>query len=416
MPQVPTSILTSTYDYPLPEAKIAKFPLAKRADAKLLHYNTNSRNIQDTTFRELPNLLPTDGLLLFNDTKVVPARLFFEKSPGGAIIEIFCLTPVSGAPLYEALGQKQQVAMRCMIRNKKKWKSGQNLTKCFHYEGIDIELQATPDFEQSNEQTDEDGFAVNLSWTPAHLTFANILEAFGQIPLPPYLKRAVEPMDKERYQTVFAQNAGAVAAPTAGLHYTPEVLSAIEQRGITQGRVSLHVGAGTFKPLSAENALEHPMHSEVFRFEKATIEQIRQNLGQIYCVGTTSLRALESLYWLAAQLYVNPQDQLLVSKTVAYQDWELPDTKTLINYLLDWMEARKMTHLEAATAIMIVPGYTFKLCNGLQTNFHQPKSTLMLLVAAFVGADWKKIYQHALDHNYRFLSYGDACFLEKKKP
>lgn len=392
----------NAFDYPLPAERIAKFPLSNREDAKLLHYK--SGKIDSHYYRELTQLLSTEDHLVFNQTKVVQARLFFPLNENRNI-EIFCLESWEAMPVQEAMQTTATIDYKCMIGGAKKWKSGA------------LEIAYNGRVLKAEKLEAIDGiFKVRFSWG-GEVHFAEILDRMGKTPLPPYLKRAAEESDKERYQTVFAQTEGSVAAPTAGLHFTERLLDELHQKGVTQSKLTLHVGAGTFKPVS-ENALgAHDMHAEEFLVEKHFLEGLLalSSTKRIVCVGTTSMRALESMYWLGCMLLSDSQqslDDLLVPQWVAYDaSMEQPGYKKAIKALLDILEKNQLQFIRARTQIIIAPGYTFKMVKALLTNFHQPRSTLLLLVAAIAGEDWKKIYQYALDNDYRFLSFGDGSLL-----
>ncbi|MEK6478576.1 S-adenosylmethionine:tRNA ribosyltransferase-isomerase [Catalinimonas sp. 4WD22] len=402
-------IQLESYNYELPDERIARYPLEKRDQAKLLLYQ-NGR-IQDRTFYELPELLPEQSHLFFNATKVIPARLFFQKpttSQGeGAHIEVFLLNPIAPSHVIgEAMLAKQSCSWHCMIGNKKKWKSALVLQKSLFINNQEITLSAS--LENTEQQI------VSFSWDHPDVAFVDIVEAAGRTPLPPYLKREATDEDKPRYQTVYSANEGAVAAPTAGLHFTPEILKALETKGIQQDYLTLHVSAGTFQPIKAQDVTQHPMHSEQMVITKKHVEQLRKHSkGKIIAVGTTSLRTLESLYWYGVLLSKDPKAVFKIPKLVAYQE-DLPNKLSLhesMENVLSYLEQNQLEQLMGETEIFIYPGYQFRVVQGLITNFHLPKSTLILLIAAFVGNDWKRIYHHALENNYRFLSFGDSSLL-----
>lgn len=402
-------IKLEAYNYELPDEHIARYPLEKRDQSKLLLYQNGK--IQDRTFYELPRLLPEQSHLFFNATKVIPARLFFQKpttSQGeGAHIEIFLLNPIAPSHVIgEAMLAKQKCSWHCMIGNKKKWKAELLLQKSLYINDKEVTLYAS--LENAEKQI------VSFSWDQPEITFVDIVEAIGRTPLPPYLRREATDEDKPRYQTVYSKNEGAVAAPTAGLHFTPEVLKTLETKGIQQDYLTLHVSAGTFQPIKAQNVTEHPMHSEQMVITKAHVKHLLEhNEGKIIAVGTTSLRTLESLYWYGVLLRQDSDASFKIPKLVAYQEKpeNLPSLQESMKNILSYMELRSLDQLMGETEIFIYPGYQFRVCQGLITNFHLPKSTLILLIAAFVGEDWKQIYQHALQNNYRFLSYGDSSLL-----
>ncbi|WP_242922395.1 S-adenosylmethionine:tRNA ribosyltransferase-isomerase [Pontibacter liquoris] len=398
----PRKLAIKDFVYALPDERIAKFPLPERDQSKLLCYR--SGQVSDHTFTDLPALLPPHTLLVFNDTKVVQARLLLQKETGGSV-EIFCLEPV--APHREvqlAMQQTGNAVWKCLVGNNKRWKSG---PVSLYFEGGT--LQATREAQQ------EGHFLIRFNWEPAELTFAEVLERCGRLPLPPYLNRELTPDDHTRYQTIYANQQGAVAAPTAGLHFTDRVLHMLQAQGISTAYLTLHVGAGTFKPVKAEVMEAHEMHAEQLYISKELVLQLRQQLGNpIIPVGTTSMRSLESLYWLGAMLLQHPElpsQDLHVSQWQAYETENPPAPAEALDALVKYMDRQGTGFLHASTQIIIAPGYTFRLCNGLVTNFHQPESTLLLLVSALIGEDWRTVYQHALDHDYRFLSYGDSSLL-----
>jgi S-adenosylmethionine:tRNA ribosyltransferase-isomerase len=408
MPAHPKQLRIKDFTYRLPDEQIAKYPLADRSASKLLYYNQG--NIQDEAFASLPDLLPPDSLLIFNNTKVVQARLIFRR-PTGSIIEVFCLEPV--APTTEmqaAMQQAQSCTWKCLVGNAKRWK--EDILQLVIANGNESvgHLNA-----QKGERL-EDSFLVHFSWEPRELTFAEILEKAGNLPLPPYLNRAATKADKQHYQTVYAQNEGAVAAPTAGLHFTDKIIAALRSRNNKLLEVTLHVGAGTFKPVKAEEMADHPMHSEEIYVSGPVIRQLQQHLPRpVIPVGTTSLRTIESLYWLGVRLIREPEikpDNLQVPQWLPYQISPEITAAEALNALQNYLLKNNLDHIRANTQLLIAPGYSFKITTGLITNFHQPESTLLLLVAALIGEDWKKVYNHALQNQYRFLSYGDSSLLQ----
>lgn len=398
------------FDYDLPEERIALYPSPNREASRLLHYANG--NIHLWPFTELPSLIPTGSLLVFNETKVIPARIEFQK-PSGARIEIFCLEPAEDTGGFLNTPKKMsQVEWYCLIGGASKWKPGSLLEKTLPYNGQTITLKA------AFIRKEKDRFLIGFSWTPHTFRFAEILQGAGDIPLPPYIKRKTEANDRERYQTVYAKNEGSVAAPTAGLHFTPEILNALEAKGIDSGFLTLHVGAGTFKPVQSETMEGHPMHAESIFFSMDFLQLLLRHLhGPVVAVGTTALRSLESIYWLGVKA---AKKQLSDGATPFLTQWEPYETGTehlsaakSIETLIQWMQENSLSALKARTQLLIAPGYTFRLVDKLITNFHQPRSTLLLLIAAFVGEDWKKIYATALEKQFRFLSYGDSSLLEK---
>jgi S-adenosylmethionine:tRNA ribosyltransferase-isomerase len=391
----------SEYTYDLADEKIAKYPLAERDQSKLLFYQQGA--IVHRNFKDVVELIPAKTTLFFNNTKVIPARLIFNKKTG-AQIEIFLLKPFLPSTILSiVMEEKQSVAWECMVGNFKKWKDDNPLERVLTLNGSQVSLKAYVH--------DRNKRLIRFEWNDASISFAEIVEASGKVPLPPYLNRAAEESDKPRYQTVYSQHDGAVAAPTAGLHFTPEILKALENKGICESFLTLHVSAGTFQPIKAENILEHPMHSEQLVVTKESIADVVAAEDKIIAVGTTSMRTLESLYWFGVRL-MNGNEVFVIQKLEPYQDYEsLPSRKSAFEAILSWMEINNLNQIIGTTEIFIFPGYEFRVCDGLITNFHQPGSTLILLVAAFIGADWKKLYDQALENNYRFLSYGDSSLL-----
>jgi len=381
------SIDLKDYHYSLPDEKIAKFPLAERSDSKLLVYRKGE--ISHDTFKSIPNLLPEKCLLVFNDTKVIPARLIFHKSTG-ARIEVFLLEPSDPSNYEQSMNARNTCSWHCLVGNSKKWKTEK-------IEVAEIGLKAT-------RQNDE----VTFSWE-RDITFSEILELAGKIPLPPYIDREVKESDKDRYQTVYSKHEGAVAAPTAGLHFTEELLSQVDERKIKKDYLTLHVSAGTFQPIKAESVDDHPMHREQIIVTKQNVENLLKT-ETILPVGTTSLRTLESLYWYGVKLLSGESD-FFVPKLYAYDHSEPPSRTESLQAVLDFMNQNRTSHLIGHTEIFIFPGYTFRMCAGMITNFHLPGSTLILLVAAMIGEDWKNVYGEALSREYRFLSYGDSSLL-----
>lgn len=384
----------SEFLYELPEDKIAKHPLKNRSDSKLLCFQNGTINHHH--FYDLAEKLSANSHLVFNDTKVIPARLIFHKETG-ARIEIFLLEPVKPSHLHvEAMNAKAKCTWHCMIGNAKKWKAETTLT---------ISLESGEKITATRHRNDE----VEFEWE-ADCTFSEVIVRIGNIPLPPYLNREVEEDDKPRYQTVYSNHEGAVAAPTAGLHFTEEVLTDLAKKKITTDYLTLHVSAGTFQPIKAESVDEHPMHREQIIISKSNVEALLEK-ENIIPVGTTSMRTLESLYWFGSLLHESPDADFFIEKLSPYQnDLGLSKSQSLKN-VLTYMNDRNLSHIQGNTEIFIFPGYQFRICRGLITNFHLPGSTLMLLVAALIGKDWKTVYQSALANNYRFLSYGDSSLL-----
>ena len=379
-------ISIEAYDYPLPDERIAKYPLPERDASKLLVLKNNE--IQESQFKHIGDFLPKEALLVFNETKVIRARLQFHKVTGSRI-EIFCLEPEKDYQV--AFSAVSSVRWKCLIGNAKRWKEGK-LSMELTVGGQKVVLSA--ERISQNDQYAE----IEFSWMPENLSFASVLEAAGEIPLPPYLHRDAEPDDRDRYQTVFARYDGSVAAPTAGLHFTQPLIASLREQGFAFDEVTLHVGAGTFKPVSTETIGEHAMHSETVIVRKSLIQNLIEHFGKpIIPVGTTSTRTLESLYWLHVEQWFPYEGHALLSTSEALQQ------------VLNYLDKHNLTRLEASTALMIAPSYKMRVINGLITNFHQPKSTLLLLVSALIGERWKDCYRFALDHNFRFLSYGDSC-------
>ena len=397
-----TGISISDYAYELPDAKIAKYPLAERDQSKLLVWKDGQ--IQDAQFRNLADYLPANSLLVFNNTKVIRARLHFLKETG-AKIEVFCLDPVDPADYQIAFQTTKSCVWKCMIGNQKKWK-GEILRKIIRIDNTETELCA--------EQTDPENnkSLIRFSWNNPDFEFSRIIENAGSLPIPPYLNRETEQSDLERYQTVYSKIKGSVAAPTAGLHFTEKVFNHLKEDGHELAELTLHVGAGTFQPVKSETISGHDMHSEHFYIRRDFLNQLLQHSGKKIAVGTTSVRTLESIYWLGVQAINNPEidiAELKVSQWEAYQKTENNfQDKEAINALIGLLDKHQTDFLSASTQIIIAPGYRFRLTDGMITNFHQPQSTLLLLISAYLGNEWRTIYEHALATNYRFLSYGDS--------
>ncbi|MDR0733219.1 MAG: S-adenosylmethionine:tRNA ribosyltransferase-isomerase [Dysgonamonadaceae bacterium] len=395
------ALTVGDYDYNLPYEQIAGFPLSQRDQSRLLVWN-NGR-ISENIFQNISEYIPENALLVFNNTRVIPARLIFQK-PSGAQIEIFCLEPDDPSDYALSLAQTQSCIWRSLIGNAKKWK-GEKL----HKEVAGTRFTA--------ERLDAAGetHRVRFQWDNPALTFADMLETCGELPIPPYLHRKAEASDRETYQTVYAKIKGSVAAPTAGLHFTEAVFQSLKRKHIDLEELTLHVGAGTFKPVKSETLAGHVMHTEYFSVKKSTVEQLINKSGRVFAVGTTSVRSLESLYCIGEFLANNPNvnpEELNVSQWQAYGEnaGRMPVDEALRN-ILNYLEHRKSDCLVAHTQILIAPGYDFKIVNGIITNFHQPKSTLLLLISAFVKGKWRDIYDYALAHGFRFLSYGDGSLL-----
>lgn len=404
----PKELSITDFTYELPDERIARYPLAERDQSKLLIYSNGQ--LSETIYAALAEHIPANSLLVFNNTKVVEARLLFEK-PNGGRIEIFCLEPHEQyGDITTAMLQKGKVLWKCLIGGAKKWKEGALISQIEKYDSPEITLTA-----RKMEQY-ADAYLIELSWDNADMSFAELLHVAGVIPLPPYLNRAAEESDQERYQTIYAKHDGSVAAPTAGLHFTDSLFARLTQKNIQQSFVTLHVGAGTFKPVKSATMQDHEMHAEFIDVSAAFIEQlIQQTAGPVIAVGTTSLRTLESLYWLGVKTKLDPHISTEALTITQWEPYELAQhnfsAPEALTALLAWLQQHRSERLVTKTQIIIAPGYTFRIIKGLITNFHQPQSTLLLLVAAITGDNWKNIYQYALDHEFRFLSYGDGSLL-----
>lgn len=393
-------IKISDYEYDLPSERIAIYPLANRDDSKLLVYNKG--NIIHSEFRRLVNYLPSDALLVFNNTRVIRARLQFKKD-SGAQIEIFCLEPAEPADIAMAFQAGGKVKWNCLIRNQKKWKDGA-LTLTCSIKGKEITLKALLT------EKEENSCVVEFLWEPAEIGFGEILDAIGHTPIPPYLERDDEEIDVERYQTVYSKYKGSVAAPTAGLHFTANTLQALKNKGIRTTELTLHVGAGTFRPVKADSIDQHKMHTEHFEAALETLTTIASHRGPVIAVGTTSLRTLESLYFAALHIAQGRAPEHIDQWEGFESDVQLTRQEAY-GILAAYLEKNGKEKLEAATSIIIAPGYKPKVIDGLISNFHQPRSTLLLLIAALIGDNWKEVYRQALEKDYRFLSYGDSSLL-----
>ena len=391
-------IYISDYNYDLPDERIAKYPLKERDHSKLLIYRDGE--VSEDRFYNIGDYIAADSLLVYNNTRVIQARLEFHK-PSGARIEVFCLEPLAPRDYQLSLGSTTGCTWKCMIGNAKKFN-----IECLmlNVERLGITLRAY------KEETLGNTYAVRFAWNDTSVSFAEILDAIGELPIPPYLNRKTEESDKTTYQTVYSRIKGSVAAPTAGLHFTQKVLDDLRQRGIETDELTLHVGAGTFLPVKTADANEHVMHTEIISVPRETIAHILAKLGKIVAVGTTSMRTLESLYFMGCSKSANvtqfePYEQSAVSRQLS--------AKEALQSLIDWMDETGQETLHGQTQIMIKPGYEFHIVDQLITNFHQPQSTLLLLVSAFVKGDWKRIYEYALSHDFRFLSYGDSSILTR---
>ncbi len=407
MNENPKHIHIRDFQYDLPDERIAKFPLPERDHSKLLLYRHGE--VSEDHFYNLPHHIPADSLMIFNNTKVIQARLHFRKETG-ALIEVFCLEPIEPNDYALNFQQTRHSAWLCMIGNLKKWKEGP-LHREMTVKGLPVTLTAT------RGECRGTSHWVDFTWDNAEVTFADILEVFGELPIPPYLNRETQESDLVTYQTVYSKIKGSVAAPTAGLHFTPRVLDALKQQGADLEELTLHVGAGTFKPVKSEEIEGHEMHTEYISVSRATIAKLLAHNGQAIAVGTTSVRTLESLYHIGLTVMEHPdasEEELHVRQ---WQPYELSAEKAstpatdALQALLDYLNRHQMEALHTSTQIIIAPGYDYKIVKAMVTNFHQPQSTLLLLVSAFVHGDWRKIYDYALAHDFRFLSYGDSSLL-----
>lgn len=401
------NIRISDYNYPLPDHRIAKHPLAAREQCKLLCYKVGGE-ISEGHFYDVPAVLPEKAMLVYNNTRVINARLRFRKSTGSTI-EIFCLEPVAPCDYQLIFQTTQSCTWLCLVGNSKRWKQGP-LTQEIEVDGKTVTLEANRGERRGN------SFEIEFSWNGG-VTFASILEAIGEIPIPPYLNRGTESTDSADYQTVYSHIDGSVAAPTAGLHFTDEVLAECDKRGITRRELTLHVGAGTFQPVKSENIGEHEMHHEFISVQRSLLVDLINAEGPVVAVGTTSVRTLESLYYVGQVLETNPdadEEMLTVKQWMPYSTPCEISTKKALQNMVDYLDRHHAEAYMGSTQLMIAPGFQYRIISGMITNFHQPQSTLLLLVSAFVGEDhWRAIYDYALDHDFRFLSYGDACFFQK---
>ena len=399
-------LLIDNFNYELPDERIAKFPVPQRDKSKLLYYKNG--DIRQDKFVNISSYLPENALLVYNNTSVIQARLVFRKDTG-ARIEVFCLEPTKPADYAQSLGATAECTWKCMVGNLKKWKEGV-LTKEVMIGEKSCIFKA--------EFLDSEGnmHSIHFSWDNADIHFADILEKAGELPIPPYLNRKTEESDIENYQTVYSKIKGSVAAPTAGLHFTPAVFESLKLKNIETEELTLHVGAGTFQPVKTASVQDHTMHTEVIEVHKSTIEHILAKLGNIIAVGTTSVRTLESLYYIGCMTspLTPPQSRGVlfhVSQWQPYVQQENISVEKSLQNILDYLSVNNLSTLHAETQIMIKPGYTFRIVDGIITNFHQPKSTLLLLVSAFVDGNWKNIYEYAMGNDFRFLSYGDSSLL-----
>ena len=396
-------IAIAEYDYPLPDERIAKYPLAERDTSKLLLYK--SGEIIEEKFSNLPSFIPQGALMVFNNTRVIQARLRFRKETG-AQIEVFCLEPEQPADYQQMFQETRECVWQCLVGNSARWKGGV-LSQVINIAGIDVTLSVERVSSVASVNL------VRFSWDGG-FSFAELLDAAGELPIPPYLNRKTEENDKNTYQTVYSKVKGSVAAPTAGLHFTPAVLSALDAAGVQRGEVTLHVGAGTFKPVKSELIADHAMHEEYIEVQRSLIERIIAAHGAAVAVGTTSVRTLESLYFLGELVHESPEiaeDELFVGQWTPYDRNHTLTAVESLQALLRWMDAKGLDRVHSHTQIMIAPGYEFRIVKAIVTNFHQPKSTLLLLVSAFIGESWRKVYDYALENDFRFLSYGDSSLL-----
>ena len=397
-------IKISEFNYPLPDERIAKFPLSVRDESKLLVYRQGE--VSEDRFISLPDYLESGEMMVFNNTKVIQARLHFRKETG-ALIEVFCLEPIEPNDYVLSFQQTQKCSWLCMVGNLKKWKEGA-LKREVEVKGRTITLTAT------RGECRGTSHWIDFEWNDNTLTFADVLEAVGELPIPPYLNRETQESDKQTYQTVYSKIKGSVAAPTAGLHFTERVLKALDDKGIDREELTLHVGAGTFKPVKSEEIEGHEMHTEYISVNRRTIEKLIAHGGKTIAVGTTSVRTLESLYYIGILIHQNPeanQEELHVKQWMPYEPHPALTPVESLQGILTYLDRHGMEALHTSTQIIIAPGYEYKIVKKIVTNFHQPQSTLLLLVSAFVKGDWKKIYDYALSHDFRFLSYGDSSLL-----
>ena len=411
----------SDFNYELSDERIAKFPLQQRDHSKLLIYQHGE--VSDDVFLNLPNHLPKGALMVFNNTRVIQARLHFRKETG-ALIEVFLMEPALPADYEQMFQTTGKCSWLCMVGNLKKWKEGP-LMRDFEIKGKALSLSATMDRNKTMEKSGGTNYWVDFEWDNPEVNFAEILEAVGELPIPPYLNRATQESDKTTYQTVYSKIKGSVAAPTAGLHFTDAVLHDLDQKGVVRDEVTLHVGAGTFKPVKSVEIEDHHMHTEYIVVHRHTFERLLQHDCSVIAVGTTSVRTLESLYYMGVKLAMNPQcteEDLHVNQWEPYDlphneeglvlvDGEPVSVEQSVRNLLDYLNRDGLEALHSSTQIIIAPGYVYKIVKMLVTNFHQPQSTLLLLVSAFLKGDWRKVYDYALSHDFRFLSYGDSSLL-----
>jgi S-adenosylmethionine:tRNA ribosyltransferase-isomerase len=404
----PAALRIKDYTYDLPDEQIARYPLEERDQSRLLVYRDG--DIRDTTYSQLPSLVPPETLLVFNQTKVVHARLLFQKTTGGKI-EVFCLEPDDRyADVPTAMGQTNEVYWKCLVGGAARWKNGILQLQVNIDNGLSLTLKA------ECHQRERGNFILHFYWDQ-NISFADVLHYAGSVPLPPYLNREAEALDETRYQTIFAKEEGSVAAPTAALHFTDRLMEQLQASGVSAARVTLHVGAGTFRPVKSETMQDHDMHAEWIEVDTTLVQSLIHQIEAgkpIVAVGTTSARTLESLYWIGLRLTqgIQPQgNEIAVAQWLPYETTTEVTALVALQALLGYMQSRPSERLVTRTQIIIAPGYSFRIIKGLITNFHQPQSTLLLLVAALIGDSWKKVYQYALEEGFRFLSYGDGCLL-----
>ena len=393
------------YNYPLPDERIAKHPLTEREQCKMLVYKNGE--ILDRHFYEVPQFLPEKSMLVYNNTRVINARLRFQKPNGGATIEIFCLEPVAPRDYAQIFQTTHECSWLCFVGNSKRWKTG-SLSQVVNVDGNNVTLSATRGSQRGN------AFEIIFSWDNNNVTFASLLDAIGEIPIPPYLNRGTEESDSSDYQTVYSHIEGSVAAPTAGLHFTDAVLAECDRQGITRRELTLHVGAGTFQPVKAEHIGDHDMHTEFISVDRSLLVDLINADGNVIAVGTTSVRTLESLYYIGITLLRNPdatEEDLRVKQWMPYLETYETSTRDALQAIVDHLDRNGLNRYLGSTQIMIAPSFKFRIIRGMITNFHQPQSTLLLLVSAFVDGNWNAIYDYALSHDYRFLSYGDSSLL-----
>jgi len=397
-------VLIDEFDYDLPEERIAQNPVYERDNSKLLISKPGS--ISEDVFKNIDEYIPENSLLVFNNTRVIRARLLFRKSTG-AIIEVLCLEPLSPSDYQVSFGSTSAVEWKCIVGNLKKWKEGV-ISAPFIIGDENHNLRA------ERISAEGDAWRIKLSWDASGYSFGEVLEAIGHTPLPPYINREDTETDRIRYQTIYSSIKGSVAAPTAGLHFTAEVLEKLSLRGIKTTEVTLHVGAGTFQPVKSANIADHQMHCEHFTLDLKTIEMLAGYEGRIIPVGTTSVRTLESLYWIGVKMLLNPiisNESFSISQWESYEHVQPVTVTQSLQAIINYMREENKTYINGSTSIIIIPGYKFRMTNGLITNFHQPRSTLLLLISAFTGEKWKEIYRFAIENEFRFLSYGDSSIL-----